>query len=185
MSVINKSKGDKYFTPRHAWTDIQQYIPKDKVIWEPFNNSNDINSLKSAQYLKDMGLDVIVKPYNDVTGDNDFFTSDYGDIVVSNPPFSIKRKIMDRLYDLDKPFILICPIGTVNAQYFKKFTAHTQIIVPSKRLNFLNGNDSVVGNNFGPQNPKQVGAKRKTNCCFDTFYICYKMDLPRDLIFLS
>ena len=29
-------KHDDWMTPKHAWTDIDKYIPKDKVIWEPF-----------------------------------------------------------------------------------------------------------------------------------------------------
>ena len=32
----NPSKFDDFMTPYHVWDDIKNYIPKDKVIWEPF-----------------------------------------------------------------------------------------------------------------------------------------------------
>ncbi|GAH08981.1 unnamed protein product, partial [marine sediment metagenome] len=74
---------------------IQEYIPKDKVIWECFMGDG-----KSGQYLEELGFDVIAN-------DNDFFQSDEGDIVVSNPPFSKSKEVITRLKELDKPFILI------------------------------------------------------------------------------
>ena len=30
------TKHDDYMTPKSAWENIKQYIPKDKVIWEAF-----------------------------------------------------------------------------------------------------------------------------------------------------
>jgi len=30
------TKHDDYMTPKSAWEAIKQYIPKNKVIWEPF-----------------------------------------------------------------------------------------------------------------------------------------------------
>ena len=45
---------DDYMTPKYAWEDIQQYIPKDKVIWEVFYGDG-----KSGSYLKDLGFNVI------------------------------------------------------------------------------------------------------------------------------
>ena len=30
------STHDEYMTPKYAWENIKDFIPKDKVIWEPF-----------------------------------------------------------------------------------------------------------------------------------------------------
>ena len=181
--VIKKSKGDKYSTPKYAWEDIKDYIPKDKVIWEPFNDGSE-ESLKSSQYLKELGFDVVSKPYNDKTGENDFFKSNEGDVVVTNPPFSMCKKVITRFKELNKPFIIICPTSTINNQYYIPMREGTQIIVPRKRINFSNFNDDdiIQGRSFG--NGDNRGCKRKSNCCFDCFYLCWKMDLPKDLIFL-
>ena len=155
-----------YFTPKSAWENIVDYLPKDKIIYEPFNDVNNPNSLLSSQYLRELGCNVISKPYNPETNENDFFTSDYGDCVISNPPFTLKRKVVNRLYELDKPFILIMPTSTITPQYFNKFKNHLQIIVPKKRINF----------NYYKNDKK--------SCSFDTFYYCWKMNLQKDLIFL-
>ena len=126
-------KHDDYMTPKYAWENIEQYIPKDKVIWEAFMGDG-----KSGQYLEDMGFQVIAN-------NNDFFESNEGDIIVSNPPFSKSKEIMERLKILDKPFII----------HFDKQ---------------ING-----------ETPKGW----RNACNFDTFYYCYKMNLPRDIIWLE
>jgi hypothetical protein len=88
-------KHDDYMTPKYAWENIKDYIPKDKVIWEAFYGDG-----KSGEYLRELGFNVI-------HNDNDFFESNEGDIIVSNPPFSDKNKTINRLKELDKPFIMI------------------------------------------------------------------------------
>lgn len=154
-------KHDDYMTPKYAWENIQQYIPKDKVIWEAFMGDG-----KSGEYLKELGFDVI-------HNDNDFFESNEGDIVVSNPPFSKSKEVMNRLKELDKPFILILPSSKINTQYFRILKNNIQIIIPKKRIHF----------------DKQINGKTpegwKNACYFDCFYYCYKMNLPRDIIWLE
>ena len=43
-----------YMTPKYAWENIKDFIPKDRVIWEAFMGDG-----KSGEYLRDMGFDVI------------------------------------------------------------------------------------------------------------------------------
>lgn len=177
--VISSSKGDKYSTPKYAWEQVAHLIPKDKVLWEPFNDGSE-KSLQASKDLQSLGFHVISKPYNEQTGENDFFTSNYGDIVVTNPPFSIKKKVLFRLYDLDKPFMLIVPTSTINNQYYKKFREHTQVIIPPKRINFNNFNEQLPSSNSHPKYKS-----KESNACFDCMYLCWKMNLPKDLIFLE
>jgi len=47
-------KHDDYMTPKYAWENIKDYIPKDKIIWEAFMGDG-----KSGEYLKDLGFNVI------------------------------------------------------------------------------------------------------------------------------
>jgi hypothetical protein len=157
-------KHDDYMTPKYAWENIQQFIPKDKVIWEGFMGDG-----KSGEYLKDLGFNVI-------HDDDDFFLSDKGDILVSNPPFSQSKNILNRLKELDKPFILILPCSKICTQYIRenfKDTAYPlQIIVPRRRINFTKINED--GTLFNGN-----------RCNFDCFYYCYKMNLERDIIWLN
>ena len=153
-------KHDYYMTPKSAWENIKQYIPEDKIIWEAFMGDG-----KSGEYLKELG-------YNVIHNDNDFFLSNEGDVLVSNPPFSKSKEIMYRLKELDKPFILILPCSKISTQYFRENFKDTdnplQIIIPRKRIQFVkNGNET------------------QNKCNFDCFYYCYKMNLPRDIIWLE
>ena len=153
-------KHDDYMTPKSAWENIKQYIPEDKIIWEAFMGDG-----KSGEYLKELGFNVI-------HNDNDFFLSNEGDVLVSNPPFSKSKEIMYRLKELDKPFILILPCSKISTQYFRENFKDTdnplQIIIPRKRIQFVkNGNET------------------QNKCNFDCFYYCYKMNLERDIIWLE
>lgn len=150
-------KHDSYMTPKYAWENIIEYIPKDKIIWEAFYGDG-----KSGTHLSQLGFNVIHEPI-------DFFENDKGDIIVSNPPFSLCKPIMKRLLVLDKPFILILPSSKINTQYFREWKdKNLQIIIPRKRIQFIkNGNELK-------------------NCCnFDCFYYCYKMNLPNDIIWFD
>ena len=152
---------DDYMTPQSAWENIQHIIPKDKVLWEAFYGNG-----QSMQYLQELGYTVEGGP------DEDFFQHNKGDMIVSNPPFTIIPAILQRIIDLDKPFILIMPSSKINTQYFRKlFADRIQIIIPKKRIQF----EKIV-------NDQKVESNQ---CNFDCFYYCYKMNLERDIIWLE
>lgn len=152
-------KHDDYMTPKYAWENIKQFIPQDKIIWEPFYGDG-----KSGDDLRSLGFEVIHEPI-------DFFENNLGDIIVSNPPFSDAKNIMYRLKQIDKPFILILPSSKINTSYFRenfKGDENLQIIIPTKRIQFIKDGNELTN-----------------KCNFDCFYYCYKMDLPRDIIWLE
>tara|TARA_R110002126_G_scaffold4681_1_gene24537 strand:- start:32 stop:529 length:498 start_codon:yes stop_codon:yes gene_type:complete len=153
-------KHDDYMTPKYAWENIAHLIPKDKIIWEAFYGNG-----KSGQYLKELGFQVIHKPI-------DFFENDLGDIIISNPPFSQSKEVLNRMYEIDKPFILIFPASKICTSYFRKWnTKGIQIIIPRKRIHFEKHIDGE----------KVEGLKNA--CNFDCFYYCYKMNLQDDIMF--
>ena len=155
-------KHDDYMTPAYAWENIEEYIPKDKKIWEAFYGDG-----KSGKYLEEMGCSVIHEPV-------DFFKNDMGDIIVSNPPFSKSKEVMNRLLVLDKPFIILFPSSKINTQYFREWrNKNLQIIIPRARIHF---DKKVEG-----ETPKDY----KSSCNFDCFYYCYKMNLPSDIVWLE
>ncbi len=155
-------KHDDYMTPKYAWEHIQHLIPKDKVIWEPFYGDGT-----SGTHLRELGFEVIHRPI-------DFFENNLGDIIVSNPPFSQSKQVMSQLKKLDKPFIMILPSSKINTSYVRENYKNTelQIIIPRKRIQFIKFKD-------GEQ------AETKNACNFDCFYYCYKMNFPKDIIWLE
>jgi hypothetical protein len=151
----NYSKDDDYMTPKYAWEWIKDFIPKDKVIWEPFYGDG-----KSGEYLSELGFNVIHTQ-------EDFFQVNYGDLIVTNPPFSNVKKIIERLILLDKPFILLMPFNRLFTNYFKELLKNKiQLLIPKKRIQYI-------------KNGKCDG-----RCCFESVYYCYKMNLVNDIIFL-
>lgn len=154
------TKHDDYMTPKSAWENIRHLIPK-KQIWEAFYGDGE-----SGKYLKELGFDVIHE-------DIDFFENDRGEIVVSNPPFTLVPKVLERLVSLQKPFILIMPSSKINTQYLRKLFCNDklQIIIPRKRIQFYKLTD---------------GKLTKPNACnFDCFYYCWKLDLEHDITWLE
>tara|TARA_R110002126_G_scaffold146107_1_gene292039 strand:- start:9 stop:524 length:516 start_codon:yes stop_codon:yes gene_type:complete len=150
-------KDDDYMTPKSAWEAIRAYIPKDKLIWEAFHGDGT-----SATHLRSMGFNVI-------SGPMDFFEYNFGDIIVTNPPYSNKAKILHRLWEINKPFILIVPTTIISKAFFKNIWAEKcGIIVPSKRIHFVKNGEQT------------------SRSWFDVIYLCYNIAgvKPREIVYL-
>ena len=76
--------------------------------------------------------------YNDVFHeDRDYFTYWENDrILIDNPPFSLKRVVIDYAWEKKKPFCLLLPLDTLERKYFKKYVKGLQIIIPAKRYSY-------------------------------------------------
>lgn len=154
-------KHDHYTTPFHAWADIKQFIPKDRVVWEAFYCDGT-----SGTHLEKLGFKVIHQNI-------DFFQNNLGQCIISNPPYSKSKEVLTRLKLLNKPFILIMPSSKINTQYFRSlFKNNIQIIIPKKRLHFIKKVDGVIPKGW------------KDACNFDCFYYCYKLGLDNDITWL-
>ena len=148
-------KNDEYETPLSAWTSIDAYLPKDKVIWEPFYATG-----ASGEHLRSLGCTVIHQQ-------EDFFEVNRGEVIVSNPPFSIKKQVLTRLKSLGKPFILLLPATVLGTKMLSTLFPDIQVIVPNGRISWV-------------KNGEQTNA-----VWFASFFYCWKMNLPKDLLFLS
>jgi len=147
---------DDYMTPKSAWAQIMPYVSKG-IVWEPFYGDGT-----SGEHLRELGYEVI---HND---EEDFFETNHEcDVIISNPPYSDKRRVFERLLILDKPFIMLCPSSMINTKYlYETFRDKIQIMIPPKRIQFIKP------------------GKTLNKCNFDCFYYCYKMNLPWDILFL-
>mgnify|MGYP003655404400 FL=1 len=147
---------DDYMTPMSAWEQIVPYVPTG-TIWEPFYGDGT-----SGDNWCELGYEVIHKA-------EDFFKVNHEcDMIISNPPYSMKRQVFERLKELDKPFIMLCPSSMINTKYlYQTFANKIQIMIPPKRIQFIKPHQKAVN-----------------KCNFDCFYYCYKMDLHNDIVFL-
>ena len=155
---IKFDNDDGYMTPKHVWEDITAHIPKDKIIYEPFFGDG-----ASGRYLKELGCMTVIHEKID------FFSHQFKyDLIISNPPYSCKKKIFEKLIQDDKPFILLVPISTLSKQYFKPIADKCSVIIPKKRIQFLKAGQEL------------------NRCWFDVIYICYKINSlrEREIIYL-
>ena len=83
----------------------------------------------------------------------------------------LKKEVLIRLKELDKPFILIAPSMMLSYKYFQDlFSDNIQVIIPKRRIKFTH----LSNLNFKNYTPP-----------YASFYFCYRMNLPKDLIFLN
>ena len=83
---------------------------------------------------------------------------------MTNPPFSELPRVLARLRELGMP------CSTLTTRYFRDLFRDIQVIVPRKRIQFRKLVDGV-----------EVPSGR---CSFDCLYFCWRLGLPRDVVFL-
>ena len=157
------NKYDDFFTQEELWKDISKYIPKNKKIYMPFFSPySNCNELLSKYIDNEI-----------VYQDKDFFSYKINDgIVCDNPPFSIKKQILNKLHEDDTPFMLILPISSICYNYFKKCKENLQILIPRKRpkYNKCDKEGNIYNSNSSP--------------AFDSAIFCYKIGLTQDINFI-
>lgn len=147
-------------TPRYGVLPIIKYLPKDKIIWCPFDKEDS----EFVKVLTEQGYKVV---YSHIENGQDFYTyePEEWDILVSNPPFTNKRQIFERALSFGKPFALIMSNTWLNdsapKQVFKD--KQLQILFFEERMKF--SNNGVVQNKI----------------TFSSSYFCYNL-LPKDIV---
>ncbi|KAH9260273.1 hypothetical protein BASA81_001443 [Batrachochytrium salamandrivorans] len=114
---------------------------------------------ENGNHLKELGLNVIHT-------NTDFFTNqiDY-DIIITNPPFSNKKAVLEKLMKDGKPFIMIMPISVICTKMYSKFLDEGTIVMPRSRIQFARDGKTTQG-----------------KCPFDSFYYYWRMNLGKQLI---
>ena len=147
-------------TPRYGVLPIVKYLPKDKIIWCPFDKEDS----EFVKVLTEQGYKVV---YSHIENGQDFYTyePEEWDILVSNPPFTNKRQIFERALSFGKPFALIMSNTWLNdsapKQVFKD--KQLQILFFEERMKF--SNNGIVQNKI----------------TFSSSYFCYNL-LPKDIV---
>ena len=160
--LTSDKENNELYSPFYIVDHIMKYLPKDKVIWCPFDEE------WSAFYirLKECGYTVIRSSLKD---NQNFFEyePDQWDIIVSNPPFSIKDKVLNRLYSFHKPFAVLLPLNSLQGKSrFQYFKQGIQILSFDSRVCY--------------HNKKHMHSVVKGSP-FATAYFCKDL-LPKDLI---
>ena len=155
---------DECYTPRYAVLPILEFINKKLVIWCPF----DTKDSEFVKVLKKNGNKVI---YSHLDDGKDFFSYEPKqkyDVIISNPPYSLKDEVIERCYLLKKKFMLLMPLPALQGKFrFNYFKTGLELLVFDGRISyFTNGNTH----------------KTQDGNSFASIYFC-KDVLPQQLIF--
>jgi len=152
MAYLKSEKtaaGDEVYTPFYAVDPLLEFIPKDKKIWCPFDES------WSAFYqtFAEKGYQVTKSAINDGQDFFEYLPPDGFDIIISNPPFSKKDKVLERLYALEKPFAMLLPVSTIQARgRFRLFRKGLELLIFDGRVDYhtrQNFTEFTKGVHFG------------------------------------
>lgn len=141
---MQSGASDDFQTPKEALIPLIPYLNKDWIIWECACGTGNL-----VRGLKKKGFEVIG---TDILDGKDFlkWKPDHFDCIITNPPYSLKYKFLQRCYRLGKPFALLLPLTTfesINRQrLFKKHGI--QVIFFDRRINFETPSGSGSGSWF-------------------------------------
>ena len=163
LTAKTDKASDEVYTPDYAVKPILKYLKPNSTIWCPF----DTEDSEYVKIFKEAGYKVI---YSHIDNGQNFFEfepkEDY-DVIISNPPFSIKDAILNRLSELKKPYAMLLPLPTLQGQKRFKYLKGSQALIFDKRINY-----------FKDYKTKEI----QKGVSFASIYIC-KGFLPKDLIF--
>jgi len=165
MDKVAGSGNDEFYTPEYAITPILKYISKDKIVWCPFD-TEDSNFVKM---LEKNGNKVIATHLDSGRDFFEFEPPKY-DIILSNPPYSLKAQVFERLFSLKKPFaMLVGVVGLFESQVrFKMFKNNNfEIMYMDKWIAYFK--------DFAEQKPS-------LNPPFSSVYLCLNI-LPEQIVF--
>ena len=100
---------DECHTPDYAVRALIPHLSPGLTYWCPF----DEETSEFVVQLKAAGLNVI---WSHISAGMDFYQFDPGgwDVLVSNPPFTNKAKIFERVLSFGKPFALLMSLTWLN-----------------------------------------------------------------------
>ena len=150
-----KSSGcDEWYTPKEAIYPILKYIKPNSTIWCPF----DLDISNFVKVFKENGYDVI---NTHIDKGEDFFKINVPkcDYIISNPPYSLRNKVLTRLFEIRKPFAMLMNANGLfdNKLRWSLFKNNNfTLIYLDKRVNYM----------------REYGKIEKSAPPFQSAYIC-------------
>ena len=143
MDKVAGSGNDEFYTPQYAVEPILKYIPITASVWCPF----DTEQSNFVKMFRARGNHVI-HTHKNIIGE-DFLTYEpYSntsyDYIVSNPPYSLKNEVFEKLFRLGKPFaILVGVVGIFESKTrFNMFKENDfEIMYLNKRVSYFKNFD--------------------------------------------
>lgn len=174
-----EQKRDQFITPNYATDLIVPFIPDSiRVVWEccaddtekmagrlwnkwAYNPLHDeLQHSGLATGLRDIVATGICKglQYNVLA-----YTPGRWDCAITNPPYSLKKQIVQRFIALDKPFAFLIPSDFSQWVIDAIKTYDCKMVVPTRRINYITPN--------GKQG-------KESSAQFHSLWLTRKMNVP-------
>jgi hypothetical protein len=148
------------YTPEIAIHPLLPFLDKSKTIWDCAYGTGRL-----AEHFRKQGFKVI-------GADEDFLGSDWDDesydIMITNPPYSLKDEFLEKAFKIGKPFVInnlprLIPSKVVKGN---RKANGLQMIIPNRRINF------------------EIPSGKKS-AWFPTAWFTWGLNLPKDLNFVE
>lgn len=165
LDKIANSGNDEFYTPYYAIEPLLKYIKPNSIIWCPFDTEESL----FVKTFEKLGHTVI---YTHINEGCDFFetTPPKCDYIISNPPYSCKGEVLERLFSFNIPFAML--VGVVG------------LFESQKRFNMFKNNDfEIMYMNKRIAYFKDYNEQKPSfNPPFSSVYVCRNM-LPKQIVF--
>ena len=165
MDKVAGSGNDEFYTPMYAIEPILKYIPKNSRVWCPFDTYNS----NFVELLQKRGNTVF---WTHKDNGEDFFKMlpPKCDYIISNPPYSKKTEVLEKLFEWKIPFAMLVGVAGLfeSKRRFEMFRDNKfEIMYLNKRVSYF-------------KNHKEP--KPSLNPPFSSVYICQNI-LPEKIVF--
>ena len=161
---MSRGSLDDFQTPAYGIKPILKYLNKNWVIWECAEGKGNLSNELRANGFNVVGTDLKTTGHDFLTQTPDKFNC-----IVTNPPYSLKERFLERCYNLGKPFALLLPLTALESEKRQKFYRRygIQLIIPNKRIDF--------------ETPSGQGS----GSWFCAAWFCWGLNLPKDINFVE
>jgi hypothetical protein len=130
-------QGDEYYTPKYIVEILVPFMKNKgfKTIWCPCDK-------EWSEYVKVFKLEGFNVIHSHIDNGQDFLNYEpieQYDVIITNPPFSIKNKIFERCIELNKPFCLLMSATSIQSASFVKIISKAKdfnIMMFDKRISY-------------------------------------------------
>ena len=139
----SSGKNDECYTPAYVVIPLLKYLErfKGKTIWCPFDTAD-------SEFVKVLTANGYTVVYSHLEYGQDFYTyePEHWDLLVSNPPFTNKRKIFERALSFNKPFALLMSLTWLNDSAPKQLFSEKdlQLLMFDRRIKFKGLGDKIT-----------------------------------------
>ena len=132
---MQQNHSNDFQTPEWVLDHLTSYIPKSWTIWEcACGKGNLVRGLQSRGYAVNYS-DILSGARFDFLGALPPISFN---MILTNPPYTLKDEFLARCYDLNFPFALLMPLTALEGQKRQAlYRAHgLEVILLPKRVNF-------------------------------------------------